>query len=102
MVPSLLFGFLGQYPGEGLPAIVERVSVAPHQEHLYSIVLIVSAMFFSFHTSNRLDKGIDFQKDSASLVILFCVFLLQLLALGIQLLKSVNSFLFGVFEVLTH
>lgn len=51
MVPSLLFGFLGQYPGEGLPAIVERVSVAPHQEHLYSIVFIVSAMFFSFQLS---------------------------------------------------
>lgn len=35
-------------------------------------------------------------------VILFCVFLLQLLALGIQLLKSVKSFTFGVFKMLTH
>lgn len=34
--------------------------------------------------------------------ILFFVFLFQLLALGVHLLKSVNSFLFGVFEVLTH
>lgn len=84
MVPSLLFGFLGQYPGEGLPDVVVRVSVAPHQEHLYSIVLIVSAIFLFLSA------------------ILFFVFLFQLLALGVHLLKSVNSFLFGVFEVLTH
>lgn len=34
--PSRVFGFLGQLPGNGLPIVILREILVPHQEHMYS------------------------------------------------------------------
>lgn len=38
--PSRLGVFRGQYPGYGLPELLERLSILPQYEHIYSTVYI--------------------------------------------------------------
>ena len=40
--PSRPFGFRGQIPGTGRPALTPRLERMPHQEHIYSITLYLS------------------------------------------------------------
>ena len=69
--PFLSLGFRGQFPGDGLPEFAGREVVAPHQVHLYSMVLIVSGMAFL-------------------LSVLLCVLFRHLFPFVIHLLKTVH------------
>ena len=70
-LPSLFLGLRGQLPGFGLPAGVARVSVAPHQLHLYSIVSIlfidmISSLYY-YPIKREISRSIHLRSSTLAL-----------------------------------